>query len=151
MPLRDDQGKVIRWYSVGVDIDNQKSAEDALRRSEARLAAAERELQLTIDTIPTLVAAYGPDGSRIFVNRRWREYMGLRPDDAVDVFEPPSFIPTTPRACLRRQRWRTSGEPFTRGAGSPRGWRVSVAYVHRVLLRDESAPSSNGNRRRRYR
>src|SRR5262249_50534959 len=40
----------------------------ALRQSEARLAEAERELQLTIDTIPAMVATYRPDGSRIFVN-----------------------------------------------------------------------------------
>ena len=38
---------------------------------------AERDLRLTIDTIPAFVAAYQPDGSRSFVNRTWQDYMGL--------------------------------------------------------------------------
>ena len=51
--------------------------DDALRQSQAQLAEAERELQLTIDTIPMLVVTYRPDGSRIFVNQTWRDYTGL--------------------------------------------------------------------------
>ena len=56
--------------------------DDALRQSEARLAAAERELRSMIDTIPVFVAAYEPDGTRSFVNRRWQEYMGLSLEEA---------------------------------------------------------------------
>ena len=56
---------------------DRKRAEDALRTSEARLANAERELQATIDTIPTLVARYSPDGRRDFVNAAWKRFTGL--------------------------------------------------------------------------
>jgi PAS domain S-box-containing protein len=41
-PLRDEQGRVVRWYSTGTDIDERKHAEEALRRSEAYLAEAQR-------------------------------------------------------------------------------------------------------------
>jgi PAS domain S-box-containing protein len=41
-PLRDRQGNIIQWYGLSVDIDDQKQAEQALRRSEAHLAEAER-------------------------------------------------------------------------------------------------------------
>jgi PAS domain-containing protein len=35
VPLRDEHGEVIKWYSVGFDIEDRKRAEAALRRSEA--------------------------------------------------------------------------------------------------------------------
>src|SRR5262249_8168748 len=45
-PLRDDRGNIIRWYGTSTDIEGIKRAEDALRRSEAYLAEAQR-LSLT--------------------------------------------------------------------------------------------------------
>lgn len=41
-PLRDEQGKIVRWYAAGTDIEDRKQAEDALRRSQAYLAEAQR-------------------------------------------------------------------------------------------------------------
>src|SRR5712671_1707868 len=41
-PLRDQQGRIIQWYGLSVDIDEAKKAEDWLRRSEANLAEAQR-------------------------------------------------------------------------------------------------------------
>jgi PAS domain S-box-containing protein len=42
VPLRDENGEVIKWYGAGYDIEDQKRAEGALRRSEAYLAEAQR-------------------------------------------------------------------------------------------------------------
>ncbi len=41
-PLRDQQGRIVQWYGLSVDIDEAKKAEDRLRRSEAYLAEAQR-------------------------------------------------------------------------------------------------------------
>jgi PAS domain S-box-containing protein len=41
-PLRDGQGNVIRWYATATDIEDRKRSEEALRRSEAYLAEAQR-------------------------------------------------------------------------------------------------------------
>jgi PAS domain S-box-containing protein len=41
-PLRDQQGRVVQWYGLSVDIDEGKRAEDRLRLSEANLAEAQR-------------------------------------------------------------------------------------------------------------
>src|SRR6516164_9807135 len=46
VPLRDENGKIIRWYGVGYDIEDRKRVEEKLRRSEAFLAKAQR-LSLT--------------------------------------------------------------------------------------------------------
>ena len=85
VPLRDERGTVTKWYAVGFDIEEQKLAEDALRRSEAQLADTKRELQATIDTIPVLVSSYGPAGRRDFVNAAWRHFTGLSQDQALDT------------------------------------------------------------------
>src|SRR5450755_2564547 len=45
-PLRDERGNIVKWYSVGIDVDDQKAAENALQRSEAYLAEAQK-LSLT--------------------------------------------------------------------------------------------------------
>src|SRR3981189_168507 len=36
-PLRDDQGKIVRWYATGTDIQNQKIAQERLRNENLAL------------------------------------------------------------------------------------------------------------------
>jgi PAS domain S-box-containing protein len=125
-PLRDAQGRVALWYRLQIDIEEQKKAE--------------RALQLTIDSIPTLVATYRPDGSRIFVNQTWREYSGLSLETASEA-ERIGFIHPHDAARVNPQ-WQNSlatGVPFQaevrlRRADGEYRWHL----VHRVAARDES-------------
>jgi PAS domain S-box-containing protein len=39
-PLRDQEGRIIQWYGLSVDIDDRKKAEEQLRSTQARLARA---------------------------------------------------------------------------------------------------------------
>jgi PAS domain S-box-containing protein len=39
-PLRDQSGKVAKWYGTNIDLEERKRAEDALRASEASLLEA---------------------------------------------------------------------------------------------------------------
>ena len=41
-PSLDDKGRVVKWYGTNTDIEERKRAEEALRRSEAYLAEAQR-------------------------------------------------------------------------------------------------------------
>ncbi|MEM5285629.1 PAS domain S-box protein [Paraburkholderia sabiae] len=41
-PLRDQDGRILRWYGVNTDIEERKQAEQALERSEAFLSDAQR-------------------------------------------------------------------------------------------------------------
>ena len=42
VPLRDTNGNIVRWYGSSLDIEERKTAEVALRNSEAYLAEAQR-------------------------------------------------------------------------------------------------------------
>ena len=41
-PLRDESGKIVKWYGTNTDIDDRKRAEEELQRSEAFLAEGQR-------------------------------------------------------------------------------------------------------------
>src|SRR6202046_541973 len=41
VPLRDGRGNIVKWYGSSLDIDERKTAEAAVRRSEAYLAEAQ--------------------------------------------------------------------------------------------------------------
>ncbi len=41
-PLRDEQGNLIKWYGVSIDIEGRKQAEEKLKQSESQLAEAQR-------------------------------------------------------------------------------------------------------------
>jgi formate hydrogenlyase transcriptional activator len=70
VPLRDQAGNIVGWYGSGVDIEDRRQAEDAVRQSEDRL-------RLVIDTTPAMLHSARPDGYLDFFNKRWLEYVGL--------------------------------------------------------------------------
>jgi PAS domain S-box-containing protein len=74
-PLRDTEGRISRWLLLQTDVDDRKQAEEAL-------AANERNLNLTINTIPALAWSARTDGSADFFNRHYLEYVGLSPEQA---------------------------------------------------------------------
>ena len=70
LPLRDLQGRVLRWYVLLTDIDDRRRAQEALQ-------ARERELGRIINTIPALAWSARPDGSAEFFNQHYLAYVGL--------------------------------------------------------------------------
>jgi hypothetical protein len=42
VPLHDTNGNIVKWYGSSLDIEERKTAEVALRNSEAHLAEAQR-------------------------------------------------------------------------------------------------------------
>ena len=68
-PIRDEAGKIVAWHVLLTDIDDRKRAEQAL-------AASERNLKLTIDTIPALAWSAGADGAADFFSKHYLDYVG---------------------------------------------------------------------------
>jgi PAS domain S-box-containing protein len=68
-PLLDRNGKVIRWYATGTDIEDRKQAENKLRQEE-------RELRQLIDFLPQHVLVLDKDGTLLQVNKTMLDYKG---------------------------------------------------------------------------
>ena len=83
-PAHDRTGDVVCWYFLITDIDEQKRAEEAVRESE-------HNLELIINTIPTLAWSARADGSLDFVNQPWIDFTGL--SDALDWRWTPAIHP----------------------------------------------------------
>jgi len=54
-PVRDEEGRIVRWCVLQTDIDERKRAEQALRESE-------RELRQLVDSVPGMIAVGGFNG-----------------------------------------------------------------------------------------
>ena len=78
VPLLDEQGRILKWYGIAVDIEDRKRAEQAREEAARR---GERELREVIERIPAMVWMTLPDGTATFVNRGWTEYFGLSLED----------------------------------------------------------------------
>src|SRR5216684_5299664 len=70
VPLRDEDGNIVKWYGVTTDIEDRKRAEEALREQET-------ELRQILDLVPQLVSVFGPGGERLYANRIGLDYVGL--------------------------------------------------------------------------
>jgi len=81
LPLRDEDGKIIKWYGVVTDIEDRKQVEEALRRSEYDLQQRERELHEVLDFTPQLIAVTGSNRERLYANRFALEYLDISLDE----------------------------------------------------------------------
>jgi len=122
-------------------LNTSLQAENAERvRAEQSIRQAERELQVTIDTIPAIVARYRRDGSPDFVNETWRTYTGLSLDSLRGQRWGVAIHPDDlPRVEAAWHAHLASGQPFQmeqrlcRADGEYRWF-----FIRRVPLRDES-------------
>jgi PAS domain S-box-containing protein len=74
LPVRNVEGTITAWYLLLTDIDDLKKAEEALLSNE-------RNLSLTINTIPTLIQVSRPDGTVLSVNQAVLDYYGVSLQD----------------------------------------------------------------------
>jgi PAS domain S-box-containing protein len=73
-PLRDQDGRIIHWYGLCHDIDDQVRAEETLR-------ASERQLQELIETLPAMIYCAAPNGEPTYRSRQLREFLGFNVQD----------------------------------------------------------------------
>jgi PAS domain S-box-containing protein len=69
-PVRDEAGRIARWYGTCTDIHDFKLAEAALRESEARF-------RVMADSAPALIWACDAEAKVSFANRRYETEFGL--------------------------------------------------------------------------
>lgn len=71
--LTDQDGRVSHVVATGVDVTEQRRAEEHLRDSE-------RQLRLVTDAVPVLIAYVDRDMRYRFANAAYRDWMGLQPE-----------------------------------------------------------------------
>jgi formate hydrogenlyase transcriptional activator len=107
VPVRDERGKVIRWYGTSTDIEDRKRAEEMLRQDE-------RELRRITDAIAEPIGVLAPDGSTLYANQVVLNYVGLSLEDIkaddwpAEILHPDDLERTRDE----RQRGLSRGEPF---------------------------------------
>jgi PAS domain S-box-containing protein len=94
LPLRDAEGKIVRWYVLMTDIDERKQSEEKLRRSEADLLEAQRlshagswrhDLESGIVTVSPEVLRIRNVDSNDYLSTIEHLYAGIHPDDRARV------------------------------------------------------------------
>ncbi|MER9657717.1 PAS domain-containing protein [Mesorhizobium sp. M0152] len=83
-PRRDENGAVVQWYGVSLDVDDEVRAQEALRESE-------RRLQQLIDTVPALIWSTTREGTPSYVNKRFTDVTGATLSDIIAPDGSPSL------------------------------------------------------------
>jgi PAS domain S-box-containing protein len=106
LPLRDDEGKIVKWYGILFDIN-------ALKEIESALQMREHELLGIIETIPSMLWSVSPIGATTHLSQRCLEYCGVPLEELVnrgwESFIHPDDLKETVTAFARAI---SSGESF---------------------------------------
>ncbi|MBD2499650.1 PAS domain-containing protein [Anabaena azotica] len=86
VPVRDEQGQILRWFGTNTDITERQEAQEKLRKSEA-------EFRTISNAAPALVWVCDAEGKNVLFNERWYEYTGQTAAEAygygwVEVIHP---------------------------------------------------------------
>jgi PAS domain S-box-containing protein len=84
-PFRDEQGRILKWYGIGTDIEDRKRAEEELR-------VAEHEAREILDRVPAMISTWADEGIA-YTNKRLSDYVGavitdLRDGDYLNYSHP---------------------------------------------------------------
>ncbi|HYZ85595.1 MAG TPA: sigma-54-dependent Fis family transcriptional regulator [Bryobacteraceae bacterium] len=86
-PVRDETGKIVRWYGTSTDIE-------ALKQTQLKLREEERELRRITDVFPQAIIVLDPSGAPLYANEATLKYTGrtiediLIPDFRERIFHP---------------------------------------------------------------
>lgn len=76
MPLRDEAGRIVRWFGTCTDIHEIKATEAALAESEVRF-------RTLVEVAPQIVWFSAPDGAITYVSPYWYDYTGSDLDSTI--------------------------------------------------------------------
>jgi PAS domain S-box-containing protein len=161
-PLRDESGKIVKWYGANIDIEDRKRVEEALRESEF-------SWQQIVDNIPGFVVTMTAGGDVEFLNRQTLEYFGktnkelknwsligaVHPDDLSHVIEARAKAIETGQIydvehrCRRVDgvyRWfQVRGFPVRNAEGAITDWYLLLTDIDGRKKAEEALQSSERN------
>jgi C4-dicarboxylate-specific signal transduction histidine kinase len=142
-PLRDQGGRLVQWYGLSHDIDDEIRAQEALRRSE-------RQLQQLIDAVPVRIWSTTPTGGPVYFNKRYQDYLRsaianldaleqprieklvqelVHPEDAPEVQRTLGTCFAAGTAAVMRFRWREKDGAYRWAECRVEPWRDQDGVV----------------------
>ena len=98
LPLRDDGGKIVKWYGILFDVN-------ALKETESALQTREHQLLGIIETIPSMLWSASPTFEPTHLSKRLLEYFGAPFEELINGgwgnFIHPDDREATEKALLR--------------------------------------------------
>jgi PAS domain S-box-containing protein len=156
-PLRDENGRIIRWYGANVDIHDHVTSQEALLERE-------RFLWQLVETLPAMIDCAAPDGEPVYRSRQLREFLGyeleeldgngksrlagtldaaVHPDELAGIKESYAHSLSTGEPYARRHRLRradgeyrwveTRAAPMRDAEGSIVQWNVICLDIDREV------------------
>lgn len=71
LPIRNDNGQIIKWFGTNTDISEQRNAEHALK-------VAKEQLELTFSNIPAGIYHFDKNGKILYVNEKGAQQIGYQ-------------------------------------------------------------------------
>jgi len=106
VPLRDTDGIVLKFVGTTTDIDDQKRAQEELRKSE-------NDLRKILDSIPGLVCTLSPTGRIELANQQLLKYFGKTLDEMnAWAFSDAVHPDDLPHVIENHTRSMTTGTPY---------------------------------------
>ncbi|MBW3635732.1 MAG: PAS domain-containing protein, partial [Armatimonadetes bacterium] len=83
LPLRDGEGRIVKWFGTNTDISERKKAEEELQKTRARL-------QFVLSATPAVIytAQALPNPRTTFISENVRQQLGYEPQE---ILENPTF------------------------------------------------------------
>jgi PAS domain S-box-containing protein len=156
-PIRDEAGRLVRWFGTNTDITEQRRAEERLRELNetlearvtertAELAESQRRFRGIFDSALQFMALLTPDGIVVEVNQTALQWSRIEPDDIVGrpfwlcapMRDSPSLQAAIEAGVRRAAAGKTVREEHEmRGAGEV---RAVVDFSLKPVLGDRGEP-----------
>src|SRR5262249_49498011 len=122
VPLRNDQGKILKWYGTAVDIEDRKRTEDALRASEQ---LARSHVEVMMGSLDVLATEAAPE--KVIAEMLRMIGQRLHADSVMAWLRDPQDDSLHLRAVIEdgREIAAHQDHPFVR---DPRSWQRSPAF-----------------------
>ncbi len=85
VPMRDDEGKIIRWYGTATDIHQVKMAEEMQAATAQRIKVSERRFRGTFENAAVGIAHVALDGHWLLVNDKLCSIVGYSRSELLQI------------------------------------------------------------------
>lgn len=131
-PVRDDRGRLRKWFGTSTDIDDLKKAQDDLRASEERY-------RRIVETAAEGVWVIDADSRTTYVNSRMAEILSCTPADMLGSFPSDFIFPEDLEEARRLFRLKRAGNrlPFDFRLRRKDGAAVWVSVANSPMYEDD--------------